>query len=190
MDTTTAKKLGSGLAGLAALMMMTGCASEPVAVASADGNETSVVFGKLKLVRNGEPVALGDGLFANSATMNLYQESGNRQFTGRVGADGEFSWELPAGTYRVQSIAFRVKETVMKPETNFTFTVSPEHDASYLGTIALEATFDAGYLGVHGGVDRFTVWDDCVTDCERRLTQLGVSESRNDVSLLRWDHQD
>ena len=146
------------------------------------------MFGRLKLVRNGEVVRFGDGLLANSATLQLYQEGGSRQFTGRVGDDGEFSWTLPAGTYHVESIAFRVQDQLVKPETNFTFTVSPEHDASYLGTITLEATFDSGYLGVHGGVDRFTVWDDCAKDCARRLSQLGISDQASTSSLVRWQH--
>jgi len=189
------KRKAGGLALVAGLAVVAGCASGTANIESArdlaDANlrePVSVVFGKLRLVRNGEEVSFGPGLFANSARLTLQQSGGERQFAGRVGRDGEFSWALPAGDYSVESIAFRVQDRLVSPETSFRFTVSPEHDASYLGTITLEATFDAGYLGVHGGVDRFLVHDDCASDCARRLAQFGVADSRSTRSLVRWDY--
>lgn len=187
MTTHSVKNWGAWLAGAAAIALLSGCATSSQPVAS-NTSDAAVVFGKLKLVRNGEPVRLGDSMFENSATLNLYETSSKRPYKGRVGNDGEFSWELPAGDYRVESIAFRVHDSIVRPETNFTFSVSDEHDASYLGTIALEASFDSGYLGVVGGVDRFTVWDECESDCARRLAALGVAESQSQRSLLKWDH--
>ncbi len=178
------------LAGACALAVSSGCATAPGAVADVDkAANTAVVFGKLELVRNGSPVELGNGLFANSAIMTLSEQGEGRPITARVGDNGEFSWALPAGTYRIEKIAFRVQNAIVEPETNLTFTVSPEHDASYLGTVALEANFDTGYLGVRGGVDKLTVWDNCSTDCAARLDELGVAEADSASSLMSWDYR-
>ena len=176
------------LAGALVLAVTSGCATAPEAVADTAA-DTSVVFGKLELVRNGAPVEFGDGLFANSAVMTVSEQNAGKPITARVGDNGEFSWELPAGTYHIEKIAFRVQNAIVEPETNLTFTVSPEHDASYLGTISLEANFDAGYLGVSGGVEKFTVWDNCASDCAPRLTELGVAEADSASSLMSWDYR-
>lgn len=196
MYTRALKNTTRAAAGIAALLLVVGCANTAPSLNSASdveraatANADKVVFGKLRLVKNGTPVDFTDGFFANSATLNLYQAGANRKIAGKVGDNGDFSWTLPAGTYHVESVAFRFHGQTLEPETNFTFTVSPEYDATYLGTVALEATFDAGYLGAHGTVDRFTVWDNCKSDCERRLGQLGIDDEASTRSLMRWDYQ-
>ena len=184
------RNMTTTLAGALVLAISSGCATAPGArTVDNVAASSSVVFGKLELIRNGAPVEFGEGLFANSAVITLYEQGRGKPFTGRVGDNGEFSWELPAGTYHVERIAFRVQNAIVQPETNLTFTVSPEHDASYLGTIALEANFDAGYLGVRGGVDKLTVWDNCSSDCAERLTELGVAEADSASSLMSWDYR-
>ena len=68
---------------------------------------------------------------------------------------------------------------------NLSFTVTADKDAVYIGTITLEATLDAGYYGVGGTFDRYTVSNDCSEVCADRMTALGLGEKAVTVSLLR-----
>jgi hypothetical protein len=63
--------------------------------------------------------------------------------------------------------------------------VTADKDAVYIGTITLEATLDAGFYGVGGTFDRYTVSNDCSDECAGRMTALGLSENDVTVSLLR-----
>ncbi len=194
MSTVTRDKVVRASMILAVLALATGCAATVTNIDSSDelakatnGVMHPVVFGKLEFVRNGERVELGEGILSTTAKVQLYDQDGNRQIVGNVGEDGEFSWMLEPGTYQVARIGFRYQGRDVAPETNFLFTVSPEHDATYLGTISLEATFDAGYNGVSGTVEKFTVWNECASDCETRLTELGLSDTASTMSLFTWD---
>jgi hypothetical protein len=177
---------------LLALAGLSGCANTASTIdtgadlAKATSAQTdNVVFGKFRLVRNGYEAKLGTSVFANSATLHLYQQDGNEKFVGKVGSDGDFAWVLKPGSYRVSSIGFYNRGDKVEPVTNFTFTVPADHDAIYVGTITLETTFDSGFLGVNGTVDRYTVANDCATDCAPRLEQLGLAETGATVSLMQ-----
>ncbi len=194
MHTVTRDKVVRASMIAAVLALATGCAATASNIDSTDelakassGNSHPVVFGKLEFVRNGERIELGEGMMATSAKVQLFDQDDNRQIVGDVGDDGEFSWVLAPGTYEVAKIGFRYQGQDIAPETSFEFTVSSEHDATYLGTISLETTFDAGYNGVNGKVDKFTVWNECAEDCGTRLTRLGLSDDSSTESLFRWD---
>lgn len=194
MNTVTRDKVVKASMILAVLALSAGCAATAPNIDSTNelarassGTSHPVVFGKLEFVRNGERVELGEGLMATTAKVQLFDEEGNRQIVGGVGHDGEFSWVLEPGTYQVARIGFRYQGQNVEPETSFQFTVSPDHDATYIGTISLEATMDSGYMGVNGTVDKFTVWNECASDCESRLTELGLSDNNSTMSLFRWD---
>ena len=149
----------------------------------------SVVFGKFRLLMNGYETELGQGLFGNTAALRLYRADDQAEFTGRVGKDGEFSLELAPGDYYVMSISFKHRGETIEPETNFMFNVSADHEASYIGTIMLEATFSSGYNGMKGTFERFTIHNDCVTDCDRRLAELGLSRAAMETALPAWQAQ-
>lgn len=186
--------LSRAAAGLAVLALA-GCATqgsidtrEELARASADDTGT-LVFGRFELVRNGHEVALGEGVFANTARLYLQGADTPREITGRVGRDGRFGWLLEPGTYRVTSIGFRYHGQSIEPLTGFTFTVPDDYRASYAGTIRLEASFDQNYLGTRARVDRYAVRDDCAAECPGRLAALGVDDADATVSLFDWQQQ-
>lgn len=175
---------------------LTGCATTSSSIDSSaelaqatQSKDAGVVFGKFRLVRNGQDVQLGEGVFANSATLHLNQDGDAREIVGKVGRDGQFAWVLQPGDYHITSIVFSHRGEKFSPQTNFAFTASTDHKASYVGTITLETTIDSGYLGLNGIVDRITVKDDCAADCEARLTRLGLSTDELTTSLLRWEGQ-
>jgi hypothetical protein len=145
----------------------------------------TVVFGKFRLVRNGHEAKLGTSLFANTATLHLYERNGNEQFVGKVGQDGEFAWVLKPGTYRVSGIGFYNRGEKVEPVTDFTFDVPENERAIYVGTVTLETSFDSGYLGVNGTVDSYTIANDCATDCASRLENLGLPADGVMIALMQ-----
>lgn len=156
---------------------------------AADVTAEKVVFGKFRLVRNGEEVEFGDSVFANSAKLHMYQDGTDQEIVGKVGRDGEFAWALEPGDYTLSSIAFKHRGETIEPATNFAFTVSADHDASYVGTITLEATFNSGYYGTSGVIERFYIKDDCAADCDKMLGELGMATTATASSLLHWETQ-
>ncbi len=176
-------------------MALGGCAAngsigtaDDLARASAEHDGT-LVFGKFELVRNGHEVALGEGIFANSARLYVEDGGGAREITGSVGPGGEFGWLLAPGHYRVTSIAFRYHGQAIEPLTGFRFTVPEGYRASYVGTIRLEASFDQNYLGTRARVDRYAVSNDCQTECTSRLAAVGLEQDEATISLFTWDQQ-
>jgi hypothetical protein len=181
---------------LTALVGFSGCANTAKTVDSATelDNATSatadtVVFGKFRLVRNGYEAKLGSSIIANNATLHLYHQDGHEKVVGRVGRDGEFAWILKPGSYRVSSIGFYNRGDKVEPATDFTFNVPARNEAIYVGTITLETTFDSGFLGVNGTVDRYTVANECATYCAARLEQLGLSADSATVALMQDNSQ-
>ena len=150
--------------------------------AAATGNP--VVFGKFRLIRNGNEARIGNDLLSTTATLTLKQAGSAEEFVGAVGADGEFAWALEPGFYRVASIGFDNRGERVEPITNFTFKVNGDHEAIYIGTVTLEATFDSGYYGLNGVVDGYSVSNDCASDCARRLAQLGLSSGDLATALM------
>jgi hypothetical protein len=175
---------------------LTGCSAtgnsidSRVELAKISTNSTdSVVFGKFRLIQNGQETRLGDRFLTASATLNLFDNSEGRAITGKVGRDGEFAWVLPAGDYSVSGISFTKNGKRIETPTNFAFTVARGYDAVYIGTVSLEATLDSGYYGMNGTVDRLTVSDNCSADCSDRLTRLGIETDHPAVALLRQEGQ-
>ena len=175
----------AGLAGCAstAKNIDSGAVLERASSAVTDG----IVFGKFRLVRNGQEIRLGDGIFANSATLHLQKSDGGREIVGEVGRDGKFAWSLAPGVYRMSSIGFSFRGEKVESQTSFSFAVSADHRASYVGTVALEATFHSGYHGTSGTVDRITVTNDCEAECEQRLAELGLPSEAVTASLFHWE---
>ena len=154
--------------------------------ASAWQDSRALVFGKFRLLKNGNETKLGEGMFSNVAALRLYRPEDQEEFTGRVGENGEISMKLSPGEYYVNSITFRHQGERIEPETNFRFVVSADHKASYIGTITLETSFSNGYHGMKGSFDRFTVRNDCAESCDQRLAELGLVPQDVAVTLPTW----
>lgn len=175
----------AGLAGCASTAKNIG-SGETLDEAVSAATDT-VVFGKFRLVRNGQEIRLGEGIFANSATLELQKSGSDGRIVGEVGRDGEFAWALEPGSYSMSSIGFSFRGEKVESQTSFSFAVSADHRASYVGTITLEATFDSGYHGTTGTVDRITVRNDCEAECEKRLAELGLPAGAATASLFHWE---
>ena len=194
--TKVIRTLANSITYVAAAALFSGCAvtaqsidhADELAQAS-DATTEKVVIGKFRLVRNGQEVQFGEGIFANSAKLHMYHDGADREIIGKVGRNGEFAWALEPGDYTLSSIAFKHRGETIEPATNFSFTVSANHEASYVGTITLETTLSSGYYGTNGVIERFSISDDCAADCGKMLGELGMADTLTSSSLLRWETQ-
>lgn len=176
---------------------LTGFSSSALAANDANSDEHAMlnasdpvlVFGKFRLLKNGNKTKLSDGFSGNSAWIRLYQADTREELSIKVGEDGEFSRELAPGEYYVMSIAFRHHGQTVEPETNFMFDVSGAHEANYIGTITLEAKFTSGYYGMQGEFERFIISNDCAADCEDRLADLGLQGVSPAMAFPAWQEQ-
>ena len=148
-----------------------------------------VVFGRFELYKNGVETKLGDSFFSNTAALNLYRPADQEEMTVKVGDNGEFSRTLAPGEYYLIGIEFKHRGESVQPETNYVFTVPADAATSYMGTIAMHATFSGGYMGVDGKIDRFILTDDCRAECSSILSNLGLAGSSVSSSLPTWERQ-
>ena len=156
---------------------------------AASAGTSPVVFGKFRLIRNGEEADFGTSIFDSLATLHLSRAGSNGEIVGRVGESGEFAMTLEPGLYRVTSISFSNRGQRVKPLTSFTFEVAATDEAIYIGTMTMETTFDSGYYGLNGVVDGYTVRNDCATDCADRLSRLGLSDTQATIQLMQQQGQ-
>lgn len=179
------------LIGTAAFTTLSGCGTIAESVSAGDKpvvdsvNTDTLVFGRFRLIRNGEDVRLGEGFFANHATLHLHAPGEAAPIKGKVGRNGEFAWALDAGKYRVTGIEFMARGDRFTVSTAVAFTASGKHRAAYLGTISLETSLESGYHGMDVTAERYSVSDDCETDCDRMLADLGMPEGSATVALMR-----
>ena len=169
------------IAALAVGMVSTAAAGPTDGVADADSN---VVIGKLRLIKNGDEVRLGDGWFSNRARLKIVADSGER-FEVPVGKDGAVIWEATPGTYRVSGVEFMVRGDAVNVDWDLAFDAEPESQATYIGTVTLETSFSPNYYGLEGTVDTFSVTNDCSSDCSALLADTGHAEGEAVVALLR-----
>lgn len=165
-------------------LLAAGCAtgSPPAATESVSADE-AVVMGRFRLIRNGNDVALGDGIFANKATLTMHADGEPTSFDGAVGDDGEFQWTLAPGTYHIDEVGFMVHGEHFSPSADLTFVVGEEFNAVYVGTIIVETTLESGYYGLDGSVKAVSVENDCESDCATLAAHAGIAGDALDVEL-------
>ena len=184
---TTACALAIGLTGCATTATSVDSGDELTAATTAATD--TVVFGKFRLVRNDREVKVGEGIFTNSAKLHLYQDGTDDEIIGKVGKDGQFAWMLKPGNYTLSNIGFHNRGEKVELVTDFAFSVAGDTRANYVGTVTLETTLDNGYFGSNGTVDRYTVTDDCSTECSSRLAELGLSMDDMSITLMQQNGQ-
>ena len=169
-------------------LLAAGCAtgSAPAVTETVSADE-AVVMGRFRLIRNGDEVALGDGIFANKATLIMHADGEPTSFDGAVGDEGEFQWSLVPGRYHIDEVGFMVHGEHFSPSADLTFVVSEDFAAVYVGTIIVETTLDSGYYGLDGSVKAVSVENDCDSDCATLAAHAGVANDAYGVMLARVD---
>mgnify|MGYP001817414033 FL=1 len=180
------KKMTIAAAGVMALMGLTGCATTGMQQAA---STDAVVFGKLKLIKNGEEAPLGKSFFAGLASLDIEKVGGHGDTVANVGWGGEFDVALAPGEYRITGVEFTNRGERVHADTDFAFTVSDNSAPVYIGTLTLETSFSSGYYGMSGQIDRFSVSDDCARDCMNRLSEMGLAANMSTTALIRNEGQ-
>ena len=190
MNTKISHKFSTAAILLIASVAVSGCATSARSIDSgaelAKAEMTSqevLVFGKFTLHRNGETVSLSDSVFGNAVTMHLRRNGSDARIAGAVGRDGEFAWALEPGDYTIAKVSFMNRGERFEPNADFRFTVVADSDTVYIGSIALESTFEYGYYGLNGTDYSYRIANDCESDCAGRLSRLGLSASAPVVAL-------
>lgn len=165
-------------------IVATAAAGSLIASASFAGDD-ALVIGKLRIVKNGSEVSLDRGLFANEASLRLVRLESQERLQRKVGRDGEIAWDVEPGDYRLEGIDFMVRGERVSAQSNFVLTVADSTAATYVGTVTLEATFEGGYSGLAGSIDRYTVADECSEDCAPILSRAGLADDSLTVALMR-----
>lgn len=181
------------IAACAAALTASGCSNLPQTAATdsrlSPAAGQAVVIGKFRLVKNGAEVNLGDGFLANKAVLHVEDSAGREQLSAAVGPNGEFTWALEPGSYQLSGIDFMVRGQRMNVDSRFEFDATSTAEATYVGTITLQTSFDSGYYGLNGVIDNYSIVDDCFTDCDGILARIGMPEGSAEVSLVRADEQ-
>lgn len=177
------------IAGLSGCATSAGNVDGSANLTQANSAETAAVFGKFRLIRNGQEAQFGNSIFDSSATLHLSRAGSNGEIVGTVEEAGEFAIALEPGLYRVKSISFSNRGERVKPLTSFTFEVAPTDEAVYIGTMTLETTFESGYYGLNGTVEGYSVRNDCASDCADRLNRLGLPDAQATIQLMQQQGQ-
>ena len=162
--------------------LLVGCSTTPGQLTSS-GNGDTLVFGKFKLVKNGKDVALGDGLFANHATLRFERLGAGEEFVGKVGRDGEIAWYLGPGEYHVSAVSFGNQGERVDSGVSLNFHVAPQAEAVYVGTVVVQTRFHTGYYGTDAVVGT-VVRNECARDCAALLARHGLPAADVDKSIL------
>lgn len=189
---TLVATLTKGLAAVVALSALAACSTTDISRSTslkASSAPATVAFGELRLITNGVKARLGDGLLAGDAGLYLASEDTQKTYVGRVERAGKFNMRLEPGRYRVTGVYFRYQGETIEADTNFVFDVSDQHEATYVGTITLEATLDNSNYGIVGTADRISVSNACASDCDRRMAAIGLPHGETAVSLFHWEER-
>ena len=180
----------TAIAACAVALTASGCSSLPqTAATDSAAAGQAVVIGKFRLVKNGAEVNLGSGFLANKAVLHVEDSAGRERLSAAVGPNGEFTWALEPGSYQLSGIDFMVRGQRMNVDSRFEFDATSTTEATYVGTITLQTSFDSGYYGLNGVIDNYSIVDDCFTDCDGILARIGMPEGAAEVSLVRADEQ-
>ena len=168
---------------ICSLALVGGCATSAIDTTAPDDGDVAVI-GKFELIRNGAQVDVGEGFFANHATLLFSRQGEGEEIVGTVGSDGQFTWYLAPGDYHVSAVSFSNRGERVEPDVSLNFSVAPDAGAVYIGTISLETSFDNGYFGTDARLSGATVQNDCNAECANRLRELDLSNGDLVVSML------
>ena len=196
MNTKSRRRLA--IAGILLLVaLVSGCASVEKNIESSqqlgqeiESADATLVFGKIRWIYNGEELDVGKGLSSNIVEMQIYREASDKRIIGRVGDGGRFAWSMLPGHYHIPAVNF--VSPMFSSRGNFVGRTFLEFDVLdvggpvYLGTVILETEYTKK-LFTWDAMTKASIEDDCESDCEERLADLGLPVESLRVELIRFD---
>lgn len=181
----------TGFTAVVFSILLSGCAATGAGLDPVKGldekQSDAIVIGKIRLIKNGDEVALGDGMFSTAPRVHMVDVRNDRSVRAKVGDNGEFAWPLQAEYYNVTGIEFLVNGQQILFPTYLTFAPSSTKDATYVGTITLDMDVDSGFYGVTAKAASMNISDECNSMCDRHLANLGLDRNDLDIGLVRPD---
>ena len=121
--------------------------------------DTSLVFGRLLWVEDGEEKVIGSGLVTFSVAPQLLRIEDGKRILGEIDENGRFTWALEKGMYVINRLNYRDPLTgnyFLVPKIGFRV---PENGKAYgLGTLRVECNQKRNFLGSLAGAKvKFTV---------------------------------
>jgi hypothetical protein len=115
--------------------------------------DTSLVFGRLQWVEDGEEKIIGSGLVTFSVAPQLLRIEDGKKILGEIDETGRFTWTLEKGMYVINRLNYRDPLTgnyFLVPKIGFR--VSENGKAYGLGTLRVEFNHKRNILGSLAGV--------------------------------------
>jgi hypothetical protein len=121
--------------------------------------DTSLVFGRLQWVEDGEERVIGSGLVTFSVAPQLVRIDDGKRILGEIDENGKFTWTLEKGMYVINRLNYREPLTgnySLVPKFGFRV---PENGKAYgLGTLRAESTHKRNFMGsLAGAKTKFSV---------------------------------
>ncbi len=145
-------------------LLLGGCHTAPNLATVKDLNESlrhdsSLVFGRIQWVEDGEEKVIGSGLVTFSVAPQLLRIEDRKRILGEIDENGRFTWALEKGTYVINRLNYRDPWTgnyVLVPKIGFHV---PENGKVYaLGTLRAECNHKRNFLGsLAGAKAKFSV---------------------------------
>ncbi|MHC4954874.1 MAG: hypothetical protein ACYTGZ_13390 [Planctomycetota bacterium] len=163
------------------LLVAAGCAStENIEDGSdlatqAKRTDRSIVFGRIRLIQNGEEKEIGDSYFELQLTPHLLRMQDKERIHAEVDEGGHFVWSLTPGTYLIHMVVYRDPWSgsyQLIPKA--AFAVPENGRIYYVGTLEAVLTTERDILGKLRGTTRFSVWNEKRAEEQRLRGELGL----------------
>lgn len=180
--------IAAGTAGLSGCTEVQSIETTEELQNAAMSDETSIVFGRVKWIENGEELDLkGSNFFGKPVVPRLRRVEDNSIVTVELDNAGHFAWSLSKGTYiidKIQRSSPKFGSAFLIPKVAFRV---PENGRNYyIGTLQANAVAESSFWGVEGNA-KFSIADEMRSEYAYLRQKLGSSVSDIQRSLMVQD---
>lgn len=175
------------------ILFLAGCIATASNMQTADDLEhiergSSVVFGKVEWLENGEIKNIGGGVFSMSVKPHLIRMEDKSRIMGEVSDDGKFVWSLTPGTYLIHKMAYWDTWSgnyFVVPKV--AFSVPEEGKTFYIGALKAEFEPKRDLIGGLSGKVKFTIQDESVQDIADFTENYSLPSNEINKNLMIHD---
>ena len=149
---------------------------------------SSIVFGQIKWLENGENKDIGEKFLAMSVTPHLMEMENQKRIIGKVNDGGQFVWSLAPGKYFIYKMEYRDPWSgsyFIVPKV--AFDVPRSGKVYYIGTLRCEFKPKRDLIGgLYGGV-KFSILDEDGINFSNFQERFGITSKEIEKSLMIHD---
>lgn len=150
--------------------------------------DSSIVFGKIEWIENGEKKEFEEGLMGTWVKPNLMNMEDKTRIECDISEGGEFVWSLPPGKYLIHKIHYRDSWSgsyFIVPKV--AFNVPKKGKVYYIGTLKGESQTKRDLIGGLSGSTKFTIEDKYNQDSRNFKRKFGASSKKIKKSIMIHD---